>query len=287
MKISVIVPNYNHAKYLKQRLNSILCQSYKDFELIILDDCSTDVSCTIIDEYVGRYPQIRSYYNNYNTGNPFKQWDFGVNQAKGEFIWIAESDDFAESDFLEKTVKILINHKNVGLVYCNSKVIDENKNIEYIVSERRKHIHEKKWLNDYINNGKNEISDYLFLNNIINNVSGVLFRRDRYIKAGYADHSMKYCGDWFLYVKMLLISDIAYISNPLNTIRFHAGNTFHDYFIKSYYLREVREVYSFILKNIDISIKKRLFMFKNILRIFFKKFIKILILKLNRNFTNR
>jgi glycosyltransferase involved in cell wall biosynthesis len=107
VKVSVIIPNYNHAEYLKQRIDSILNQTYKDFELIILDDCSTDNSREIIDDYTSHFPFITSYYNDINSGSPFTQWDSGVKKAKGEFIWIAESDDFAEADFLEKTNAIL------------------------------------------------------------------------------------------------------------------------------------------------------------------------------------
>ena len=93
----------------------------------------------------------------------------------------------------------------------NSKVIDEQNRTEYLVSDLRKTLHESKWSQDYLNNGINEISEYLYLSNTINNVSGVLFRKSKYIEAGYADHSMKYCGDWYLYIRILLISDIAYI----------------------------------------------------------------------------
>ena len=96
MKVSVIIPNYNHAKFLKQRIDTVINQTYRDFEIIIIDDCSTDNSREIIEEYASRYHFISGYFNTSNSGSPFTQWDSGVNKAKGEFIWIAESDDFAE-----------------------------------------------------------------------------------------------------------------------------------------------------------------------------------------------
>ena len=272
-KVSVIIPNYNHAKYLRQRIDSVLNQTYKDFELIILDDCSSDNSRTIIDEYVARIPGIKNYYNNSNSGNPFKQWDFGVNKANGDFIWIAESDDFADPVFLHRATEILDNQKNVGLVYCNSTVIDEQNNTEYVASAMKKYLHldPDKWMHDYLNNGKNEISDSLFLNNTINNVSGVLFRKDKYAEAGYADHSMKYCGDWFLYLRILLISDIAYISSPLNSLRIHGESSCHYYYRKSTYLSEFLRIYIFILTKRNLNIKKRYKMIKCTLRIIYRK----------------
>jgi hypothetical protein len=123
-----------------------------------------------------------------------------------------------------------------------------------------------------MNDGKNEITDCLFLNNTINNVSGVLFRKDKYIEAGYADHSMTYCGDWFLYLRMLLISDIAYISSPLNILRIHAGSSCNDYLRKSKYLIEVLMVYKFILARIYLMPQKKFTMIKNLLELICRKF---------------
>jgi glycosyltransferase involved in cell wall biosynthesis len=84
--ISVIVPNYNHAKFLKERIDSILNQTIQDFELIILDDCSTDNSREIIESY-RQLPNVSIFYNSKNSGSPFKQWKKGINRAKGKYIW--------------------------------------------------------------------------------------------------------------------------------------------------------------------------------------------------------
>ena len=260
MTVSVIVPNYNHAEYLKQRIESILNQTYRDFDIIILDDFSTDNSKEIIDDFTSRFPNIRSYINKCNSGSPFIQWDLGVNLAKGEFIWIAESDDFAEPKFLEKTVEIMTSSENLGLVYCDATVIDEQRNIEYHASKEKAHLNKNKWLNNYINRGEDEVADYLFKGNTINNVSGVLFRKDKYIEAGKADLSMKFCGDWFLYLRILLISDIGYISEPLNNYRFHSGSTIHDYFNSNTYLKEIFRIDIFLIKKIRLSPLKYLLM---------------------------
>jgi glycosyltransferase involved in cell wall biosynthesis len=265
MIVSVIVPNYNHAKYLKQRIDSILNQTFKDFELIILDDCSTDDSRIIIDDYSSRFPFIFGYYNTINSGSPFIQWNFGINKAKGEFIWIAESDDFAEPEFLEKTCTILFNNENVGLVHCDSLVIDEEKKTGYLISEKKASVNSSKWLHDYLNSGKNEISNHLFLENSIYNVSSVLFRKSKYLEVGGANHSMKFCSDWLLYIRILLISDIAYISLPLNNFRIHSGSSIHGYFHSNEYLMEVIRVYSFVIKQISLSPKKKFLIAKIIL----------------------
>jgi glycosyltransferase involved in cell wall biosynthesis len=256
LTVSVIIPNYNHAGFLRQRIDSILNQTFRDFELIILDDFSTDNSRDIIDEYTSRFPFISGYFNNSNSGSPFIQWDSGVRKAKGELIWIAESDDFAETTFLEKTTAIMISNENLGLVYCNSNVIDFQKHTEYPSSDMNKRLNGSKWLYDYMNKGKDELYNYLYLNCTIHNVSGVLFRKSKYIEAGLADHYMKYCGDWFIYIRILLISDIAYISEPLNTLRLHSGSTFNNYYVSNIFLKEVIRIYYFVIKRIRISPKK-------------------------------
>jgi glycosyltransferase involved in cell wall biosynthesis len=260
MKVSVIIPNFNHAKYLKQRIDSILNQTYRDFEIIILDDCSTDNSRDIIDDYTSRFPSITSYYNSSNSGSPFIQWDSGVDKAKGEFIWIAESDDFAEPSFLEKTAAIMNDNETLGLVYCDSKVIDERNKTEYLASTKKKLFSRSKWLYDYSNNGRKEITDHLYLATTINNVSCVLFRKSKYVEAGLAYHSMKFCGDWFIYLRILLISDVAYIAEPLNNFRLHARSTFHSYFSSDTYLKEVIKIYSFVIKHVSLTPKKILLM---------------------------
>ena len=104
--VSVIVPNYNHAPYLQERFDSIFNQTFQDFEVIILDDCSSDNSKEIIEEYRNRPQVSHIVHNEKNSGYPFKQWAKGFGLAKGEYIWIAESDDWAELNFLENLVSI-------------------------------------------------------------------------------------------------------------------------------------------------------------------------------------
>src|ERR1700756_5018477 len=97
--VSVIVPNYNHARFLPKRIDSILRQSFQDFELILLDDCSTDDSRSILSQHASD-PRVRIEFNQVNSGSPFKQWNRGVGLARGQYIWIAESDDYADERFL-------------------------------------------------------------------------------------------------------------------------------------------------------------------------------------------
>src|SRR3989442_15683408 len=98
---SVIVPNYNHASFLRLRIESVLVQTYQDYEVILLDDCSTDNSREILASYRNN-PKVRIEYNERNSGGVFKQWNKGVRMARGRYIWIAESDDYADACFLAR-----------------------------------------------------------------------------------------------------------------------------------------------------------------------------------------
>src|SRR5580658_2738439 len=115
-KVSVIVPNYNHARFLRRRVDTILAQTFQDFELILLDDCSTDESRSILREYASE-PRVRLEFNEANSGTPFKQWNKGVRLAQGEYVWIAESDDYADAQLLERLVGVLDANSEVTFGY--------------------------------------------------------------------------------------------------------------------------------------------------------------------------
>ena len=120
--VSVIVPNYNHARFLPQRLDSILAQTFRDFELIVLDDLSTDNSREVIGQYTARHP-MRLLFNEENSGSPFIQWQRGADLATGKYLWIAESDDYADPRLLERLVAVMERAPNVGLAYCESRTV--------------------------------------------------------------------------------------------------------------------------------------------------------------------
>ena len=120
--ISIILPNYNHACYLHDRLDSIFNQTYTHFEVIILDDCSTDGSLELLSVYKN-HPKVSHFIiNSTNTGSPFKQWHKGLKLAQGEYIWIAESDDSCALNFLDEQLNILEN-TNAAIAVANTKIL--------------------------------------------------------------------------------------------------------------------------------------------------------------------
>ena len=221
--VSVVVPSYNHEKFLKERLDSIINQTFQDFELIILDDLSPDNSRDIIESY-RTHPKVSNIvYNEINSGSTFFQWNKAVLElAKGEFIWIAESDDVAEITFLEKLVPVLENDPKIVLAYSQSARMDSEGNITGSWND---------WTNDlkgcevfdksFQTSGRNYIQKFLINKNTIPNASAVVFRKDKYIETEGAEVMLKINGDWELWLKILLLGDIYFSNETLNKFRYH------------------------------------------------------------------
>lgn len=223
-KISVIVPNYNHAPYLSQRLDSILNQTYNDLEILILDDASTDDSHQIFKRYYTK-PGLRIVVNHINSGAAFPQWNLGIHLAKGEYVWIAESDDSADPHFLESLIPLLDENPNVGLAYCQSKImnvdgVDVGDSLDWTSD-----LDPERWLNDFVNDGQDEVRNYLIYKNTIPNASAVVTRRSVLRQVVPVDTSFQLCGDWMHWGKVLLHTDLAYVAEPLNFWRLGSSNS--------------------------------------------------------------
>jgi len=214
--VSVIIPNYNHAPFLSRRIESVLSQTYQNIELILLDDCSTDGSRSILSKYRGN-PRVRIEFNEVNSGSPFKQWNKGVGLANGEYVWIAESDDYADDRLLEKLVMRLDADAGVAFAYCRSWFVELDDRPKRFLGPWR----EDRWATDYCVDGHTEITNYMVRWNSVLNASAVVFRKDLYQSVGGADESLRLCGDWKLWAAMALTGKIAYVAEPLNYWRCH------------------------------------------------------------------
>ena len=107
--VSIILHNYNHATFLQERLDSIFNQTHQNIQVIILDDTSKDGSLSLLKKYEN-HPKVSHFVlNKKNSGSPFKQWKKGLKLAEGDYIWIAESDDRSDLNFLETQLEKLQN----------------------------------------------------------------------------------------------------------------------------------------------------------------------------------
>ena len=214
--VSVIIPNYNHAPYLKQRIESVLGQTYQDFELILLDDCSTDGSRDIMEAYRSNPHVIHIVYNENNSDSAFRQWNKGIELVKGDWIWVAESDDYAEPIFLERMMNEVAKVPDCVLAYSATWWVDQQGN--------------KLWetpYSDQVNtySGKDFIKQKLAVCNSIANVSECIFRRDKFRPAeSHRYEHMRLCGDWFFYVLLAEQGKVIEVEEYLSYYRQHQSN---------------------------------------------------------------
>ncbi len=218
--VTVVVPNYNHARYLPARLDSIFRQTYRHFELIVLDDASTDNSREVLQPYADR-GEIRLVANAQNSGSPFAQWARGAGLARGEFLWIAESDDSADPRLLERLVAVLGAHARVGLVYCQSQRMDPAGNLGGSCEDWNRSLHPTRWSADYVNDGRDEVARYLAIHNTIPNASAVLLRTELLRRAVAGAEAYRLSGDWCTWINLLMEADVAFVADCLNCFRIH------------------------------------------------------------------
>ena len=223
-KVSVVIPNFNHARYLQQRVESVLAQTYQDFEVILLDDCSTDESQSILREYAAD-PRVRMEFNEKNSGSTYKQWNKGVRLARGAYVWIAESDDYADPRLLETLVGRLDAEPTVVFCNCRSWRVSSDGEISGFLDSWLDRLEPQRWSADFWADGREECEKYLVRCNTVLNASSVLFRKEVYDRVGGADESLVYCGDWKVWASMALTGGgIAHVGQTLNYYRMHEMN---------------------------------------------------------------
>ncbi len=214
--VTVIVPNYSHSPYLNERIDCILNQTFQNFELIILDDCSPDNSRDIILQYKDHPRVSHIVLNEQNTGNTFLQWEKGVALAKGKYIWIAESDDYADETFLDCCLAMFYLHQDCVLVRTGSYQVNERDRVlvrDWDVWKEDETVHYYKG-DDYIRHNMLHFN-YLY------NASMVVFRKDVFQQIDKSYQRLRYTGDWQCWIEFLTHGPICEYRRKLNYFRQH------------------------------------------------------------------
>jgi len=228
-RISAIVPNYNYARYLELRLATIVGQTLPPDEIIVLDDASSDHSVQVVEAFAKRSPvPIRLVVNERNSGNPFVQWEKGLQTAKGDLVWIAEADDYCEPTLVETLARELRDAR-VVMAWADSVMVDAHGNggggqyKDYFAKE-----YGAKWRSHFRMNGKTLVDDCLFIENVVPNASAVLFRRDA-VRFDFGPVlQYRFSGDWWFWMCLAQQGDIAYRPEPLNYHRRHPRSVMGD-----------------------------------------------------------
>jgi len=218
-KVSIIIPVYNRERYLEQAISSVLNQSYSNFELIIVDDGSTDNSLNIAREFAKNDRRIRVVALEENQGFAIARNE-GLKVARGEFITGMDSDDIMLPNAIKARVEFLNSHPEVGLVFGKiHKVIDKDGNpIENAFSERIQQFYMREKEYDFYEKVKK-------LEMWIPNADVTsMFRRDLLFRQGYYEENLMYGGDKEFFFRIMRDSNISYVAEPIVSYRLHNSN---------------------------------------------------------------
>ena len=131
-KVSIIIPTYNRVDLLPRAINSVLNQTFQDFELIVVDDGSTDNTKQVVEEFQKKDKRIKYIWQE-NSGAPAKPRNTGIKNSQGEYIALLDHDDEWLPEKLEKQLEIFEKNRqtNLGFVGCNALIVKEDKIQEY------------------------------------------------------------------------------------------------------------------------------------------------------------
>jgi glycosyltransferase involved in cell wall biosynthesis len=208
-KVTFVVPCYNLANLLPECVNSILCQTFTDFEVLVMDDCSPDNTPEVARSFGdSRVRHVRNETNIRHLAN----YNKGIGMARGEYVWLISADDrLRRSYVLERYVRLMDDHPEVGYVYCPVIALQNGQEGEVL-----------PWAyggaHDRIFRGKDFLVDLLPANRI--SAPSAMARTACYRREDFP-LDLPYAGDWYLWCLFALSQDVAYLAEPMVCYRLH------------------------------------------------------------------
>jgi glycosyltransferase involved in cell wall biosynthesis len=211
-KISVCIPTYNRANLLKQAIESVLSQTFTDFELLISDNASQDETSKVIQSF--RDPRITYIRKAKNIGL-VDNWNSCLATARGPYVTILSDDDLMNPDNLAQKVRALDKNKSVGLVHANFHIIDEKGEI----AKERAH---PSGSQDFVEQGLSFLRRNLLTHNQVVPPSPVI-RKECFARLGGFSKAVHYTTDFEYWMRISRHYDIAYLGDPLMKYRMYYG----------------------------------------------------------------
>jgi glycosyltransferase involved in cell wall biosynthesis len=207
-KVSVTIPVFNASQFISQAIESVLNQTYSDYELIVVDDGSTDDTASIVMKYGERLRYI--YQKNQGLSSARNT---GIEKAEGEYLAFLDADDYWDKEKLKHQVAVLNNSPDTGVVYTALRVVDKD---GHLIEARRclakGHI----------------FSNLLTENCVVGSCSSSLIRRKCFEKVGTFDETLSASEDWDLWLRIASHYSFDFVDLPLTFYRLHAGNMHKD-----------------------------------------------------------
>ncbi len=220
--ITILVPSYNHSKFIIERIESIYNQTYKNFEVFVIDDCSQDSSVSELKKIQKLY-DFKLIVNDVNSGSPFSSWESILDMSNGEYVWICESDDVAESNFLRNAVLSFNQNPSAVLFYSHSKIIDSDGSV---IGDTRKYFHDvfksDRWDASFVSDGKYELEQFQIYGQTVPNMSSAVINFDVF-KDSYTKFikKLKLTGDWYFIAAVMTYGKVIFSNQFLSNFREH------------------------------------------------------------------
>lgn len=210
-KVTIVIPTYNQKEHLKEAINSCLQQNYPNLEIIIADDCSTDGTYEVMLEYYN-YNNIKYITNKINLGAEKNTRNIIDNYVNSKYLMIFNHDDYLiDNNYIKKAINILEENENVSLVWANCIIRDEILNKEYSTNYKYKEIIDgKKYFLNY------DTDEYKAITGSLTSI----FNFEKLKRSNLRYKEIKIM-DLFIYLNLMLIGDIAFISDCVAVYRVH------------------------------------------------------------------
>jgi len=239
-KVSVIIPTYNRANFLRSAIQSVLNQTFKDFEVIVVDDASTDDTRQIVHEFAD--DRIRYIAHNENKGGSASR-NIGIKSSKGKFIAFLDDDDIWMPTKLEKQLFLLNMNPEVNVVYTGARSIDKNGKVG------------SQLKNPSL---KGNIYPAILKKNYVGSCSYVLVRRDCFDVTSFFDEKLPSNQDWDLWIRMAKHSQFDYVNETLVLYRIHQERISSDPYSK---LLAVELMFEKLSKELHVPSHKKILAF--------------------------
>jgi Glycosyl transferase family 2 len=210
-KVTFVVPCYKLAHLLSECLTSILAQSYRNFEVLVMDDCSPDDTAEVARSFLD--PRVKHIRNEPNLGH-LRNYNKGFDLAQGEYIWLVSADDRLRTPYvLERYLEVMEANRRVGYAFCPGVGLRGDQETGIV-----------KWATldepDTILDGRTFLQRLLRSNCIL--AAAGLVRKECYERVGVFPLDLPFAGDWFLWCAIALHYDVAYFAEPMVNYREHS-----------------------------------------------------------------
>ncbi len=256
LRISVIMPCFNHAQFLPERIRSVLNQTLPPDEIIFLDDCSTDNSVAIAEDLLskGRIP-YRILANDQNSGQVFRQWVKGLSLASHELIWIAETDDSADPDFLQNLTSAFT-AEEVLAAFGHIRCVDQKGNLLRDLDNYFDGMKHATWDTSWSVPAATAFDTDFAVRNVIPNASGLVFRKPVLTEQEINRLcEYRFAGDWYFYALVLRGGCLAYRSGAKSYFRINPQSASRSSFFGEKHLNEHQMVLQDLAQQYGVSDK--------------------------------